>query len=36
VAVIVQGELRQVAPARHVKSHPADPDVAAFLKEMRH
>jgi ABC-type sulfate/molybdate transport systems ATPase subunit len=36
VAVIVQGGLRQVAPAREVKSHPADPDVAAFLKEMRH
>jgi tungstate transport system ATP-binding protein len=36
VAVIVDGKLRQVGPARQVKSHPADEAVAAFLKELPH
>lgn len=34
VAVIVGGRLRQVGRPRQIKSHPADPDVAAFLKTM--
>lgn len=34
VAVIVGGKLRQVGPARQVKAHPADQEVAAFLKTM--
>jgi len=36
VAVIVEGKLRQVGPARQVKAHPADDAVAAFLKELPH
>jgi tungstate transport system ATP-binding protein len=36
VAVIVNGKLRQVGPARQVKLHPADEAVAAFLKELPH
>jgi tungstate transport system ATP-binding protein len=36
VAVIVEGKLRQVGPARQVKAHPADEAVAAFLKELPH
>jgi len=34
VAVIVGGKLRQVGPASRIKSHPADEEVATFLKEM--
>ena len=34
VAVIVGGRLRQVGPARQIKSRPADEEVAAFLKEL--
>jgi tungstate transport system ATP-binding protein len=34
VAVIVGGRLKQVGTPRQVKLHPADEDVAAFLKEM--
>ncbi len=34
VAVIVKGQLRQVGPAREIKSHPADEAVAEFLQEM--
>ncbi len=34
VAVIVGGRLRQVGSASYIKSHPADKDVAAFLKEL--
>ena len=34
VAVIVGGRLRQVGPARQIKSKPADEDVAAFLREL--
>ena len=34
VAVIVEGKLRQVGPARQIKAKPADETVAAFLKEM--
>ena len=34
VAVIVAGSLRQVGPARQVKSRPADRDVRAFLRTM--
>ncbi len=34
VAVIVDGRLRQVGPARQIKAKPADGTVAAFLKEM--
>jgi ABC-type sulfate/molybdate transport systems ATPase subunit len=34
VAVIVAGELRQVGPARQIKSRPADPEVAEFLRSM--
>ena len=34
VAVIVRGQLRQVGPARQIKAHPADREVAAFLRTM--
>jgi tungstate transport system ATP-binding protein len=34
VAVIVGGRLRQVGPARQIKSWPADEEVAAFLREL--
>ncbi|MFH1185831.1 MAG: ABC transporter ATP-binding protein [Chloroflexota bacterium] len=34
VAVIVAGKLRQVGPARQIKAHPADREVAAFLRTM--
>ena len=34
VAVIVDGRLRQVGPARQIKTHPADREVAAFLRTM--
>jgi tungstate transport system ATP-binding protein len=34
VAVIVAGRLRQVGPARQIKAHPADREVAAFLRTM--
>lgn len=34
VAVIVGGKLRQVGSPRQIKSHPADREVAAFLKTM--
>ena len=34
VGVLVGGRLRQVGPARQIKSRPADHDVAAFLKEL--
>jgi tungstate transport system ATP-binding protein len=34
VAVIVAGKLRQVGPAREIKAHPADREVAAFLQTM--
>jgi tungstate transport system ATP-binding protein len=34
VAVIVAGKLRQVGKARQIKAHPADKDVAAFLRSM--
>jgi tungstate transport system ATP-binding protein len=34
VAVIVGGRLRQVGPARQIKSRPADEEVAAFLREL--
>jgi tungstate transport system ATP-binding protein len=34
VAVIVDGRLRQVGPARQIKAHPADREVAAFLRTM--
>ncbi len=34
VAVIVEGKLRQVGPARQIKAKPADETVAAFLKEL--
>ncbi len=36
VAVIVEGRLRQVGPARQIKAKPADESVAAFLKELPH
>ena len=34
VAVILGGKLRQVGTPRQIKAHPADRDVAAFLKSM--
>ena len=34
VAVIVDGRLRQVGPARQIKARPADEAVEAFLKEL--
>jgi tungstate transport system ATP-binding protein len=34
VAVILGGKLRQVGSARQIKAHPADGEVAAFLKTM--
>jgi tungstate transport system ATP-binding protein len=34
VAVILGGRLRQVGPARQIKSRPADEEVAAFLREL--
>lgn len=34
VAVIVAGQMRQVGPARQIKAHPADREVAAFLRTM--
>ena len=36
VAVIVDGRLRQVGPARQIKARPADEAVAAFLRELPH
>jgi tungstate transport system ATP-binding protein len=36
VAVIVDGMLRQVGPAREIKAGPADEAVAAFLRELPH
>lgn len=36
VAVIVDGMLRQVGPARQIKARPADEAVAAFLRELPH
>ncbi len=36
VAVIVGGKLKQVGSPRQVKLHPADDEVAAFLKELPH
>lgn len=35
VAVIVEGRLRQVGPARQIKSDPADRAVAAFVEELQ-
>jgi tungstate transport system ATP-binding protein len=35
VAVIVKGRLKQVGTPRQVKLHPADDEVAAFLKELQ-
>lgn len=34
VAVIVEGKIRQVGPARQIKARPADETVASFLKEL--
>ncbi|HLO14725.1 MAG TPA: ATP-binding cassette domain-containing protein, partial [Anaerolineales bacterium] len=34
IAVIVNGMLRQVGPARQIKAHPADEAVEAFLREL--
>lgn len=34
IAVIVGGKLHQVGPARQIKAHPADEEVAAFLREL--
>jgi tungstate transport system ATP-binding protein len=34
IAVIVGGTLHQVGPARHIKAHPADQAVEAFLREL--
>lgn len=34
VAVILSGKLRQVDPARRIKAHPADPQVAEFVQTM--
>lgn len=34
VAVIVEGKIRQVGPARQIKAKPADETVASFLKEL--
>jgi ABC-type proline/glycine betaine transport system ATPase subunit len=36
VAVIVAGRLRQVGPAREIKSEPADAEVAKFLQSLPH
>ena len=36
IAVIVGGMLRQVGPARQIKTKPADEAVAAFLQELPH
>lgn len=36
VAVIIGGKARQVGTPRQVKLHPADEEVAAFLKELPH
>jgi ABC-type proline/glycine betaine transport system ATPase subunit len=36
IAVIIDGKLRQVSPARQIKANPADKTVAAFLKELPH
>jgi tungstate transport system ATP-binding protein len=35
VAVIVKGRLKQVGTPRQVKLHPADDEVAAFLKDLQ-
>lgn len=34
VGVVVGGALRQVGPARQIKSHPVDADVAAFIRSL--
>lgn len=34
VAVIIGGRLRQVGAPRHIRAHPADADVDAFLRDM--
>jgi tungstate transport system ATP-binding protein len=36
LAVMIGGALRQVGPARQIKSKPADEAVAAFLREIKH
>jgi tungstate transport system ATP-binding protein len=36
IAVIVKGMLRQVGPARQIKSKPADKAVAEFLRELEY
>src|SRR6266498_3318419 len=36
IAVIVDGRLRQVGPARQIKAHPADEAVETFLRELPH